>query len=161
MFAVGLYAQQLPPAGDFSHLPTYLVGIGAEVNPTGILATLAVRIGSTNLYSYSTLDTPTRQTPITTTSATGATTTQLVSSLRTGAAYVAAHSGNCFLFFLGDAGIATGTGSATLGAYSGGGGVYCSSAKLPNLYVGPVIRAVKVSSSTVTPIAELMVSWSF
>ena len=150
--------------GDFSTLPTYLVGVGAELNPAGVITTLAVRIGQSNLYSWSTMDTPVKQTPsvpATSTSTATPATSQIVSSVRTGAAYVAAHSGACFLFFLGDAGFSTGVGSTTLGAYSGGGGVFCNSKKAPHLYLGPVVRAVKISSSTVTPIAEFMASWSF
>lgn len=144
------FAQTVPQSGDFSHLPTYLVGVGEEVNPSGILATLAVRIGGSNLYSWTTMDTPVHQAS-----------PQIVASIRTGAAYVAAHSGNCFLFFLGDAGLATAPGSATLGAYSGGGGMFCTSAKHPQLYFGPVVRATKISASTVSPTAEVMLNWSF
>lgn len=146
-----------PPVGDFSKLPTYLVGVGAEVNPYGVLTTLGVRIAKSNLYSWTTMDTPAQQLSTLGSPAP----VQIVASLRTGVAYVAAHSGACFLFFLGDAGFSSGVGSTTLGAYSGGGGVFCNSKAAPKLYVGPVVRAVKLSSTTVQPIAELMVSWSF
>ena len=149
-FSPAALGQALPAAGDFSHLPTYLVGVGLEANPTGVLTTLAIRIGQTRFYSWTTLDTPTKQAS-----------SQIISSVRTGGAYVAAHSGSCFLFFLGDAGFSNTSDAATLGAYSGGGGVFCTSRRFPQLYVGPVLRAVKISSSTVSPIAEIFANWSF
>ena len=148
------------PVGDFSKLPTYLVGLGGEYNrwaspAAGALITLAFRVGDTNIYSWSTIDTPIA--PISAPSGPSP------ASVRTGMAYVLANSGSCFLFVLGDAGVATGSGSTTLGAYSGGGGVFCNlrAKSGGKLYLGPVIRAIKVSSSTVQPVAEFMVSWGF
>jgi hypothetical protein len=147
LFAATAFAQ----SGDFSKLPNYLVSAGAEANPGGVLVSLAKRIGQTDFYSWSTLDTPLRQT---------SGQQQILSSVRTGAAYVAAKSGSCFLFFLTDTGIAAAS-SVTLGAFSAGGGVYCSSKRFPGLYYGPVVRVVKVSSVGVAASPELMVSWSF
>lgn len=155
--AVWAQIDPVPQVGDFSKLPTYLVGVGAEVNPYGVITTLGIRVAKTNFYSWTTLDTPAQQLPG---AFSGSQPTQIVASVRTGVAFVAAHSGACFLFFLGDAGGVLG-GTATLGAYSGGGGVFCNTHAAPSLYFGPVVRAVKLSSSTVQPIAEFMVSWSF
>jgi len=147
---VSACAQVVPPSGDFSHLPAYLVGIGGAANPGAAVVTLAVRIGSTNFYSRTALDTPFAQ----------QNGQRIVSTARTGIAYVAAHSGSCFLFFLGDAGASLGSGFA-LGAFSAGGGVFCNSARFPHVYAGPILRAEKINASQVAPTAEFLVNWSF
>jgi hypothetical protein len=160
IFAAAACAQTPAPVGDFSRLPSYVVGAGGAYDryaspAASVPITLSVRIGSTNLYSWTTMDTPIA--PVSSTGPSPA-------SLRTGIAYVAAGSGSCFLFLLGDAGIATGSGTTALGAFSGGLGMYCDIGarfKTSKLYVGPVVRAIKVSSTAVQPVIEFMVSKGF
>lgn len=89
--------------------PAYFVGAGITYDyygKTGFAANtdIGIRIGSTNIYSYTTLEL--------------ATTT---STLRTGAAYLFYQTGNWSLLALGDAGLATSTSSLALGSFSGGG----------------------------------------
>jgi len=65
---------------------------------------------------------------------------------------------------LGDAGVATGSGTSTLAAFSGGGGMFCDIGprfKTSKLYLGPMVRAVKVSSNAVQPVLEFMISKGF
>lgn len=146
----------IPTTGDFSQLPTYVVGAGLETDPSGIMVTLGIRIGQSNLYSWTTLDTPYQQ--ISSAAKTGS---QISASVRTGAAYVAAHKGACFLYFIGDGGISSVSGAATLGAFSAGGGMLCTSKKAPGLYFGPIVSATKTSASTATPAAKFWMAWSF
>lgn len=150
LMAVGAFAQSIPATGDFSKLPSYLVGIGGEMNPSGALLTFAIRVGQSPVYSWTTMDTPVQQPG-----------GQVVASMRTGVAYVAAHSGHFFLFLLGDAGYSAGANGSTLGAYSGGTGVFWNPRRFPQLFIGPLVRAIKLSSSAVQPVPEFMLSWGF
>lgn len=149
---------QPPTSGDLTKLPTYLTGFGVETNPLGAMATIAVRIGNSNLYSWTSIDTPYQKVP------SGG---HLVSSVRTGAGFVAAHSGSCFLALLATAGFVNGTGSTTFGAYDGGGALLCALKKAPNLYFGPIVSATALppvpgsTTTQVSPAAKFAVFYSF
>lgn len=153
-FAGSVYGQT--PAS--SPLPGYLIGTGAEWNryspqPYSVTTSLALRIGGSNVYSWSTLATPFARTP--------AGGTPIPSSMRTGAAYVFAQSagGNVFLFGLGDVGLSA-TPTANLAAYSGGLGLAVRIRK-SNFYLMPLYRAIGAAGTSVQAVPELMLWYSF
>ena len=81
--------------GDFSRLPTYIAGAGVEYNQytspaAGIPITAAVRVKKTNVYSWTTMDMP-----VAPMSQTATAVGPSPASIRTGIAYVAAHTGGC------------------------------------------------------------------
>ena len=104
--------------------------------------TLAVRIGSSPVYSFSTIDL----------SATTA-------SPRTGAAYLAVQSGRTSLLALADAGVAL-SGGLTLGSFGGGPVIVHQLGKSPWYLIG-VMRLTAVSSTAVKPVFELGIGRAF
>lgn len=162
------FTQALPPAATpaattplasvpTSNLPDYLIGTGVAWNrgtayPLSNVTTIGVRIGASNIFSWSTLDTPVAPTP------TGA---PVPSSVRTGAAFVAAQTatGSAFLFFLGDIGLST-TPSASAAGYSAGAGVAIR-IKRTHWYVMPLYRLVGTVGSATTAVPEVMAAYTF
>jgi len=155
LLVCALATPQTPPTVNPSALPSYMVGTGVEWNryaayPFGNVTSLAVRLGTSNLYSWSTADTP-----IT------ATTPPQASALRTGAAYIAAQSptGSVFLVLLGQAGLAT-TGNTTAAAFSGGVAVAIR-VKKTHWYLMPCFRATGTSTTSTQPVPEIQAWYSF
>lgn len=102
--APALFAQQ--PVSDA--LPAYFVGSGVTFDyygGSGFAGTtnIALRIADSQAYNWSSIEL-----------------TPKTATLRTGAAFIQAISGNWILGGLADAGVATGSGS-TLASFSGGG----------------------------------------
>ena len=103
-------ATQAPPVATTTAAgfqPAYYVGAGSTYDyygKTGFAAetNLAVRIGSTNVYSFSTMELGVTQ-----------------ATLRTGLAYLTYQNGNWAIVLIADAGLSTGSG-ITLGSVSGG-----------------------------------------
>lgn len=131
-----------------SFQPAYYIGTGATYDyygKTGFAANteVGIRIGSTNVYSYSTLQL-----------------TLATSTLRTGAAYMFYQTGNWSLLALGDAGLSTSSASPALGSFSGGGIVmYDVGARvtkgLDHFYIGVGGRYVATSTLGQQPIATI------
>ena len=157
---VATTATTAPPNNvDTSALPNYMAGTGIGWNryaaqPYSSLTSFAIRIGSSNVYSWSTIDTPIAATP--------AGGTPLPSSVRTGAAYVAAQSasGSVFLVLIGDLGL-TATPSATAAGYSAGLGVAWRPKKTWPVYVMPLYRLIGASNAGVYTVPEVQVWYSF
>ena len=132
--------------------PAYYVGAGASYDyygKTGFAAAteIGIRIGSTNVYSYTTMEL-----------------TATLATIRTGAAYLFYQTGNWSLVALGDAGLATGSSGVssgvTLGSFSAGGLVmYDIGARLTkgasHFYIGGGGRLVSTSTLGQTPIATI------
>src|SRR5690349_18661592 len=110
LFAFALSAQTAPTATPAETAPTYLLGAGASFSPystaptlkqrTSGIGVLAIRIGNSNLLSWSTMS----MTPGDTTGAT----------LRTGAGYTVSQQGKWSITAIGTAGVAFAQ-SVTLG----------------------------------------------
>lgn len=131
-----------------SFQPAYYIGTGATYDyygKTGIAANteIGIRIGSTNVYSYTTLEL-----------------TLATSTLRTGAAYLFYQTGNWSLMALGDAGLSASSANPTLGSFSGGGLVlYDVGARVTkgasHFYIGAGGRLVSTTSLGQQPIASI------
>jgi hypothetical protein len=157
---VATAATTAPPNNvDTTALPSYMVGTGVSWNryaaqPYSNVTSFAVRIGATNVYSWSTIDTPIAATP--------AGGSPLPSSVRTGAAYVAAQSssGRVFLVLLGDLGL-TSTPSAAAAGYSAGLAVAWRPVKAWPVYVMPLYRLMGASNAGAYTVPEIQVWYSF
>jgi hypothetical protein len=151
----GLVAAQSPvPA----LLPSHLVGTGVAWNrysahPLSEITSVAIRVAQSNVYSWSTLDTPIAKAP--------AGDTAQPSSVRTGAGYVLARSasGSAFLVLLGDVGLAT-TPSTVSSGYSAGMGVPIR-IRRSCWYVMPLYRIVGAGSTAMKAAPEFQVWYSF
>lgn len=128
-------------------VPSYYVGSGVSYDyygKTGFAAStdFAARIGTTNYFSYTSLEL-----------------TPQTATLQTGAAYLFFQSGYWNLVALGAAGLTTGTG-VTLGSFTGGGFLaYDIGSRLTkgtsHLYVAIGGRLLNITSATVTPIMTI------
>ena len=141
------------PASSANFVPSYYVGTGVSYDyygKTGFAAStdFAARIGTTNYYSYTSL----QLTPQTAT-------------LTTGAAYLFFQQGNFDLVALGTAGLTTGTG-VTLGSFTGGGFLaYDIGSRLSkgtdHFFVAVGGRLLNITSATVTPILTISFGKAF
>lgn len=139
-----------PPAVDTNvggnFQPAYYIGTGASYDyygKSGAAAEteLGIRIGSTNLYSYTTIELGTTQ-----------------ATIRTGAAYLFYQTGNWSLLALGDAGLATSSVAPVLGSFSAGGmGLFDIGNKLSkgtqHFYIGTGMRFITVTGLGSQPVA--------
>ncbi len=151
------------PVGDFTSLPSYIVGIGAEFNhytrpESFALLTVGVRIAKTNLYSWSTMELATVAFHLNTT-------TPQPAVLRTGVAYVFAHTGSCSAFLLAQGTVPIGTQTNAVNALSGGVGLWWQPWHNSKFYFGPLLRLVPVTSvggaTSAAPAFEFMISKGF
>ena len=128
------------PAGAQS-LPDFLLAGGvsydryAEVPSVSGFGSLAIKLGSTPVYSFSTLELMSK-----------------TATLRTGAGYLVKQSGNFSLIALGDGGIATG-GGVTLSTFSGGG-MLAYQIKKSLYYVMAAVRIRSIGTVSVQPVFE-------
>lgn len=140
LLGISLHAQS-------TFVPQYYVATGVTYDyygKTGFAANteLGIRIGTTSIYSYTTLEL-----------------TSTIATIRTGAAKILFQSGNFGFVVLGDAGLASGSGSTT-GSFSGGGFLmYDVGSKVTkgsdHLYIGIGGRSLAISGSSVQPIFEI------
>jgi hypothetical protein len=136
-----------------TYTPGYLVGAGVEYNRYNTAGpsvagwtTFAVQVGQSKLYSWSTIEL-----------------TSTTSTIRTGAGYLFAQTGNWSLVALGDAGVAISP-VATLGSFSAGGAMFYDIGQRFNkghLYLMGVMRVTSISSNSVQPVFEIGVGKSF
>lgn len=133
--------------GQSNFVPSYYVATGATYDyygKAGFAANteLGVRIGTSSIYSYTTLEL-----------------TSTIATIRTGIAKILFQSGNFGFIVLGDAGVANGSGT-TVGSYSGGGFLmYDIGSKvtkgLDHFYLGLGGRSLILSGNQVQPIFEI------
>ena len=123
--------------------PTIYIGGGGEYNNAGGgfagETEVGVRIGTTPVYSYTTLEFAPK-----------------FGTIRTGTAFVAFQRGNLAVLTLADAGLSMG--SSTLGSFSGGGMVMYDVGNRLNLghfYIGLGGRLVATTSMGTQPVAVL------
>ena len=136
-----------------TYTPSYLAGAGVEYNRYNTAGpamagwtTFAVEVGQSKVYSWSTIEL--------------ASTT---STVRTGAGYLFAQTGNWSLVALGDAGVAISP-VATLGSFSAGGAMFYDIGQRFNkghLYLIGVMRVTSITSNSVQPVFEFGVGKSF
>jgi hypothetical protein len=144
---------QAQTADTVTYTPGYLVAAGVEYNRYNTAGpamagwtTFAVEVGQSKVYSWSTIEL--------------ASTT---STVRTGAGYLFAQSGNWSLVPLGDAGLAVSP-VATLGSFSGGGAMFYDIGQRFNkghLYLSAILRVTSITSNSVQPVFEFGVGKSF
>jgi len=135
------------------YTPSYLAGAGVEYNRYNTAGpamagwtTFAVEVGQSKLYSWSTIEL-----------------TSTTSTIRTGAGYLFAQTGNWSLVALGDAGLAISP-VATLGSFSAGGAMFYDIGQRFNkghLYLMGIMRVTSISSNSVQPVFEVGVGKSF
>lgn len=137
----------VPVAKTAIFQPTYFVGAGSSYDyygKGGLIpnTSFGIRIASTGIYSYTTIDL-------------GRTT----ATFRTGAAFIFYQVGNWSLMGLGDAGLASTSGSSTLGSYSGGGFVLYDIGNRSNsgnhFYIGLGGRLVQTSTQGKEPVLAI------
>jgi len=148
--AAGLWGQT---PNTVNYAPSYFVGAGAEYNRYNAAApavagwtTFAVQVGQSKVYSWSTIEL-----------------TSACSSVRTGAGYLFAQTGNWSLVALGDAGLAVSP-VATLGSFSVGGAVFYDIGQrlnMPHFYLTGIMRVTSITASSVEPVFEFGVGKSF
>jgi hypothetical protein len=138
---------QTATAPAVTGMPQYVFGAGETFSPYSTSASLAgktstigvfgVRIGTSNVYSWSSM----QMVP-------GVTSGAIVT---TGAAYLAFQSGKFSLLAIGQAGISVGTG-ITLGAFSGGGlALYQIGAPASQIYLTAGMTVTGISGNTIQP----------
>src|SRR5271169_6237404 len=133
--------------------PSYVVGAGVLYNYWGRTIgtvpapgfsgdnTFGARLGSTNVYSYSSINL-----------------TAQTAAFSTGAAYVFKQSGNWSLAAIGTAGLVTGSGSAILGQFMAGGMVFYDIGQRlkpgtsAHYYIVGRVNLMNVTSQTVQPV---------
>lgn len=135
------------PVKGAPFVPQYYVATGVTYDyygKTGFAANteLGIRIGTTTLYSYTTLEL-----------------TSTVATVRTGAAKILFQSGDFSYVLLGDAGLATGSGT-TAGSFSAGGFLmYDIGSKVTHgashEYIGAGGRFVTIAGVANQPIFEI------
>src|SRR5208283_1954114 len=133
---------QTPDAVTYT--PSYLAGAGVEYNRYNTAGpamagwtTFAVEVGQSKVYSWSTIEL-----------------TSTTSTVRTGAGYLFAQTGNWSLVALGDAGLAVSP-IATLGSFSAGGAMFYDIGQRFNkghLYLIGVMRVTSITSNSVQPV---------
>jgi hypothetical protein len=136
-----------------TYTPGYLTGAGVEYNRYNTAGpamagwtTFAVEVGQSKLYSWSTIEL-----------------TSTTSTIRTGAGYLFAQTGNWSLVALGDAGLAVSP-VATLGSFSAGGAIFYDLGQLLNkghFYLTGILRVASISSNSIQPVFEFGVAKSF
>lgn len=146
-------ATPVTTADNGSFQPAYYVGSGASYDyygGSGVVPSLhlGVRVGSTNVYSWTSLELGT-----------------LTSSIRTGAAYLFNQSGNWSLLALGDAGLAQ-TATAALGSFSAGGiALYDIGARVTkgstHAYIGGGVLMMSIASKGMQPVGVFTIGKGF
>ena len=156
----GCFGQTTLPPGtvEASSLPSYFASAGGEYNRYatdhgGIDISFGIRIGTTGVFSYTTIDTALVKTP-----SGGA---PLPSSVRTGAASVVAQSSNgaVSLFICGQAGVSATAGS-TSATLSGCLGIPIRFGKT-HLYAMPMLRIANATSAGVQVVPEVQLLYGF
>jgi hypothetical protein len=149
--ATGCLSAQTPDTVLYT--PSYLVAAGVEYNRYNSAGpaiagwtTFAVEVGQSKVYSWSTIEL-----------------TSTTSTVRTGAGYLFAQTGNWSLVALGDAGLAVSP-IATLGSFSAGGAIFYDLGQRLNkghFYLTGIMRVTSISSNSVQPVIEFGVGKSF
>lgn len=137
-----------------SSQPSYILGAGVSYDYYGkqpaVLTTFAARVADST-YSLTSIETGTQA-------------GQTAASLRTGIMRLLTQPGNWTLFVLGDGGI-TVNGGATLGNFSGGGGLaYDIGSRVKaagHLYLTGIVRLTDITSQQVKPVYEFEIGKTF